>query len=305
MGRDAGTQGGSASAQPPASPWFTRREARPGVWLIGEGSHVSSWLVIGSERAALVDSGLGLWPIRPVVEQITDRPVVVVCTHAHFDHIGGNAEFDRLVAGARSAPLLGRPLPEFVLPAYARTVRDEEERDRAHDAAPAAPPFPSARDWRIAPRAPDQIVADGDVIDLGDRGLRVVETPGHSVDGITLLDERAGFAFVGDLVYDGVNYAHLPDADLDAYAASLRRLDATSPAALFAGHAQAPIVDRLDLELARLLEDVADGSAALSPYVDVLGQRALMARRGEIGLSVPDPAHPPRSIVADPPSTSR
>ena len=73
--------------------WFATRELPDGVFLIAEPAHVNSFLVVGEERAALIDSGLGIDRIRPVAEAMTDRPIEVVNTHYHWDHVGGNAEF--------------------------------------------------------------------------------------------------------------------------------------------------------------------------------------------------------------------
>ena len=91
--------------------WFVPVPLRPGVWLIAEPGHVNSYLVEGDERAALIDAGTGIAPLAPVVRRLTDRPVTVVLTHNHFDHVGGAHEFDRVaihpagIAGLRA----GRP----------------------------------------------------------------------------------------------------------------------------------------------------------------------------------------------------
>ncbi len=77
------------------SDWFATRQLDDDVFLIGEPPHVNSFLVVGDERAALIDSGLGVDRIRPVAESLTDRPIEVVNTHYHWDHSGGNEEFER------------------------------------------------------------------------------------------------------------------------------------------------------------------------------------------------------------------
>ena len=66
--------------------WFEVRCVAPDLWMIAEPLHVVSWLYIGSERAALLDTGTGIAPIAPIVASLTGRPVVVVNTHYHFDH---------------------------------------------------------------------------------------------------------------------------------------------------------------------------------------------------------------------------
>ena len=90
----------------PAVSWFRTRPLARDVWLVAEPGHVNSWLVAGRDRAVLVDSGLGIAPIRTVVEALTDRPVDVVHTHAHLDHVGGDAEFSRVAIHPAGVPEL-------------------------------------------------------------------------------------------------------------------------------------------------------------------------------------------------------
>ena len=52
------------------------------------------YLVVGEEKAALIDTGMGFPGLRQLVERLTDKPVMVLNTHGHLDHIGGNDEFD-------------------------------------------------------------------------------------------------------------------------------------------------------------------------------------------------------------------
>lgn len=65
--------------------WFDVRQPEPGVFVIEEPLHeerVNSFLVVGSDRAVLIDTGKGVGDIRALVEGLTDRPVTVVNSHA-------------------------------------------------------------------------------------------------------------------------------------------------------------------------------------------------------------------------------
>src|SRR5947208_16733207 len=75
--------------------WFATRQLDDDVFLIAEPPHVNSFLVVGDERAALIDSGMGIGRIRPVAESLTDRSIEVVNTHYHWDHSGGDEEVER------------------------------------------------------------------------------------------------------------------------------------------------------------------------------------------------------------------
>jgi glyoxylase-like metal-dependent hydrolase (beta-lactamase superfamily II) len=219
--------------------WFRTRPVARGVWLVAEPGHVNSWLVEGTERAVLVDSGLGIAPIRPVVSSLTDRPVDVVHTHAHVDHIGGDAEFERVAIHPAGAPALraGADPAELrrylaharrllaAAPAY-RTLDGEFFHLLSADADPRPLPPDVDATWAPGPAPEPALLADGDVLDLGGRALRVLHTPGHSPDSVCFLDERAGLLLAGDTVNTGPIYAQAPEADLAAFAASTARLAA-------------------------------------------------------------------------------
>jgi hydroxyacylglutathione hydrolase len=74
-------------------PWYRVEQVGRGVWAIDEHGEVTAYLVVGSERAVLLDTGLGLGNIRDEVHQVTEKPVTVVNTHGHVDHVGGNHLF--------------------------------------------------------------------------------------------------------------------------------------------------------------------------------------------------------------------
>jgi glyoxylase-like metal-dependent hydrolase (beta-lactamase superfamily II) len=223
--------------------WFRTRELHPGVWLVAEPSHVNTWLVAGQERAVLLDTGLGIAPIRPVAERLTDRPVSVLNTHAHFDHIGGNHEFGEIAIHELGAPALEQEVSPALLADYLGYTRrllaaadDYRRADGAlfHLLTPDSDPRPlpegfDAASWRIPVSRATSTLRDGDRVDLGGRTLTVLHTPGHSPDSICLLDERDGLLFAADTINTGPLYAQLPDSDLVAFAASARRLADLAP----------------------------------------------------------------------------
>jgi glyoxylase-like metal-dependent hydrolase (beta-lactamase superfamily II) len=217
--------------------WFCVREVVLGVWLLGEPQHVYTWLVAGDDRAGLLDSGMGILPIRPVAAGVTPLPLSVVNTHYHFDHIGGNHEFRRSRSTREVHPSSSSPFratfstPSSTMPSGSsrrcRPIASSTQSTSWLLSSESEPrPFPedfAGSAWRIQPTKATQTLVADDRIDLGGRVLTVIDGPRHSPDGICLLDERNGLLFGGDTINHGRISAHFPDSDLDA-----RRLDAST-----------------------------------------------------------------------------
>jgi glyoxylase-like metal-dependent hydrolase (beta-lactamase superfamily II) len=285
--------------------WFRVRQVDSGIWLIAEPPHVNTWLVAGSERAALLDTGMGVAPIRPLAEAIARVPVTVVNTHSHFDHVGGNHEFDDILIHPLGAPLLEDDVPAELLAGYLAYVEELERAlpaylatDRrflfALTAADEPRPFPAAArsgGWRIPASRASGTLEEGDRVDLGGRELTVLHTPGHSPDHVALLLEREGVLFAGDAVSTGAVYAQWPESDVSAFAASAARLAALAPDLRvvhvhhFQRHSAPP----------SLLADVAAGFAALlrgdvgcRPNRDCAGQAVREAVFSEFSIYLPE-----------------
>lgn len=289
--------------------WFFTRRILPGVWVIAEPQHVYCWLVEGTERAVLLDTGLGFERIRPVAERLTRQPITVANTHYHFDHVGGNWEFDDIAIHQLGAPLIAVEPPREVLDAYidyaerqleaARTYRELDREffwllTAENDPRPFPAEFEPAL-WRIRPSMATRTLVDGDSVDLGRRVLEVIHTPGHSPDGISLFEVREGLLFAGDAFNAGPIYAHFPDSDLAALGNSSRMLAelADSINLIMVHHYGRPLAESaLLLEYAEALEQVQAGEIGLLPGRDVLDTPMLEARFDHFTITLPDPQTP-------------
>ncbi|WP_419757537.1 MBL fold metallo-hydrolase [Acidisoma sp.] len=277
--------------------WFVVRRVTRDLWMIAEPGHVVNWLYAGSDRAILVDSGTGIVPIAPVVARLTDRPITVVNTHYHFDHVGGNADFAERLAGVRGGPLLERAAPRDLLRRYLKAfpaiVAGARARVAADPDAFALSPETEVRDFPpdfdpeawLPGRVPaTALLREGDEIGLGDRALRVIDTPGHSPDGICLFDERYGVLFTGDTIMEGALYAHYDESslpDLRASAAKLAALDAPVHA-ICAGHIPRAVAETsLIGETVEAVDRVLNGAPHTLAH-DVFGYTVRQTRVGRV-----------------------
>ena len=90
---------GKLERVPGSDSWFEVYKPAAGVFAIYEphqAEEVISYLIVGEKRALLFDTGMGISDIKKVVEELTKLPVVVVNSHSHDDHVGGNWQFDTI-----------------------------------------------------------------------------------------------------------------------------------------------------------------------------------------------------------------
>lgn len=203
-------------------PWFEIYKIRAGTFAIYEphqSEEVISYLVLGSQRALLFDTGMGISNMRKLVEGLTALPVSVLNSHTHNDHVGDNWRFDDIYGMDTN---------------FTRVNAKGSRKDAQSEIAPGQicgdlPPAFNPREYATRPFHISHWLHDGDKIDLGGRTLQVIATPGHTPDSIALLDQKNGLLFTGDTFYPGLIYLYRPETDLDAYVDSVKRLAALAP----------------------------------------------------------------------------
>ena len=202
--------------------WFEVYKPAPGVFAIYEphqAEEVISYLIIGEHGALLFDTGMGIGDIQKVTAELTKRPIIVLNSHTHNDHVGGNWQFNSIYG-----------MDTDFTRNNARGSREDAQAEIASDQICGA--LPQGFDAKTYATRPWKITAyahDGDRFDLGGRTLEVVATPGHTPDSVSLIDRTNGLLFSGDTYYPAPIWLFRPETDLAAYAASIRRLAALAP----------------------------------------------------------------------------
>lgn len=228
---------------------YLSEEVAPGVRMIRDSDNDKMFLVRGSKRFALIDSGMGRGELRNYISQFTGGlPLVVIFTHNHGDHIG---QADQFIADST----------EYI---------GAEDRDATADFLQKH----GATGRQIAAHL--KTVTDGSQVDLGDRALEIVAIRGHTPGSIVLLDPASGIAFTGDAVGNNSNLP--PDVlwmqsltyPLDQYFAAVRtgrELLGDRVKLIMTGHNDRPLVgtaylDNLEVALQRAMDE---GNDALVP----------------------------------------
>jgi glyoxylase-like metal-dependent hydrolase (beta-lactamase superfamily II) len=154
-----------------------------------------------------------------VVSRLTSRPVVVLNSHTHDDHVGGNWQFNSIYG---------------MDTAFTRENAKGSTADAQAEIAPGEicgdlPKGFDPKAYRTKPWHVSFFIHDGFRIKLGGRTVEVIATPGHTPDAIALIDRDNGLLFTGDTYYPAPIWLYRPETDLAAYAKSIERLAALAP----------------------------------------------------------------------------
>lgn len=197
---------------------------------------VHSYLLLGNTHALLIDTGNGAGNLKKIVCNITPLPVIVVNTHAHLDHIGGNHYFEvsHLPNGEEDLATL------------------HTDKKFIHEKFKKILPLK----WRIIARivVPYMInthkfnakfdISDCSEFDLGGRMIKSVCTPGHSPYSMCFYDKSNNYLFCGDTICDNTVLLNLDGClDAETYRASLLKLDSVTDdnTKFYSGHNTIPL----------------------------------------------------------------
>lgn len=166
----------------------------PGVWHIQDADRDSFYVVEGSEKALVIDTGMGGESILEVVKALTGLPLALAVTHCHGDHMYHAEKFGRFYMSGKEKSILPRFL-SMMMPDSKLTEADIIEID------------------------------EGDVIDLGGVAIEVREIGGHTPGSVAFLDRTHGLCFSGDALGSGMGvWMQVPGAlCLSEYKRNLER----------------------------------------------------------------------------------
>lgn len=199
--------------------WFTVEEIDRETFAISEYGHwekVHSYLLLGEEKAALIDTGLGIDNIKRITDQLTSLPIVVFTTHVHWDHIGGHNQYEDI--------FIHEAEEDWLINGIKKLSIEQIRKDVARDITKPVPNTFNPDTYSPFQGIPTALLHDGDNINIGNRELIIYHTPGHSPGHISIFDNKKGYLYTGDLLYEGTIYAHYPTTNPEDLINSLEKI---------------------------------------------------------------------------------
>lgn len=187
-------------------------EFSPKTWCLSEFNLVNAFLVEGEEKAALIDTGCGIGDLASVIRELTDKPLIILITHGHFDHDGGVKQFPGIPVYLHPAD--GKMMHQTLAMMEKMMGSSDMNKMRQFYITSRGPIRCPELDvnelLKLVPTEPcDPIynylpMEDGMEFDLGGRVLKVVSTPGHTPGEVSILDKTSRTLFSGDTANVGI-----------------------------------------------------------------------------------------------------
>ena len=252
-----------------------------GLWSIDGPANDLMYLVAGTRRALLVDTGMGLGDLAAVVRDLTDLPLVVVNTHGHPDHAGGNGGFDEVWLDPQDEALMRTMTTDSFRLDDLKRARGGDDPEYYRLAESLVP----ARPYQL------QALRPGQIFDLGGRHFEVLPLPGHTPGSVCLLNPDEKILFTGDsIVATPVWIYPQYSTSLSMYLESLKKVRQRQAEfeILLPGHQPTPLGrDQLE-NLIACAEEILDGRGIGEPTRTFAGE-GLQWKHGS-GLIIYNPA---------------
>lgn len=231
--------------------WFTIESIDDDTFAISEYKHweeTHCYLLCGTKTALLIDTGLGVTNIKKIVDSLTSLPVMVATTHVHWDHIGGHKYFENIAVYETEKDWLSVkfPIPLQVV-----------KRNLICKPCDFPESF-AIEKYQIFNGTPQKILHDKDTIDLGDRKVVVIHTPGHSPGHCCFYEPDKKYLYSGDLIYSGCLDAFYPTTDPQQFLCSIKKVQALEINKILPGHHQLCIPNTIISRIEKGFNKISD-----------------------------------------------
>ena len=219
------------------------------VWSIEQG-FVRSFLIVGAEKALLLDTGAEPCDLPGILRSVTDREIILVQSHGDGDHTANSGLFSEIFAHPAETEVICRFRPE---------LKD-----------------------RLRP------MKEGDAFDLGGFRLEVIEVPGHTPGSICLLDRVHRVLFSGDTISCEPVFLFGTHRNITRFRETLEKLKTLEGFdTIYPCHGPCPVSAEIIPDLAAAVDGTLDGSikgTAMEGPPLPGGEKPLCYRSGVCGI---------------------
>lgn len=248
------------------------------TYLLCEYARTCSYLLIGSKKALLIDTGCGCGNLLETVRSLADRELIVVNSHGHLDHVGANYYFPKVWIMREDEALM-----------YQSSSREIKDTDIRRYLTGMDADFDKKELERIiaAPQVKETAyLKDGMVFELGGRTIEVIQTPGHTAGSCCFLDKTRRQLYTADTICDiSILLFFSESKSVESYYRSIQRLESRQEEydLMFPGHHKVPLDKGYLEEYRTCAERILDGTLKGQRHVEEIGQ-GLKASYGRIGI---------------------
>lgn len=237
-----------------------------GIFHIWEPAGVASSLITGKTKALLIDTGYGYGDLKSKVRSLTDLPLRVVNTHCHLDHAGGNYLFQesakKLSETDKGLQRIGaenkngiekqpeseisigiNPYEETVYRLYQTEQKPLVIQKILREKSPEEYPWPQDFDKEKYLEYKDckfDALQDGEIIDLGERKVKVIFLPGHTMGSVVFFDEQTAILFSGDNISNSLWIQFDQSENVYRFARHLKEVQKLPIQKIISSHKQTP-----------------------------------------------------------------
>lgn len=231
-------------------------EEQDGYYRIGSPENVFCYLFVGSKQAALIDTGHGFGNLEQTVRSVTDKPLVIINTHGHCDHTGGNAQFEEVCYIGEKDIALCQEHSEAAMRRDNAKRAENSMNFETGETYNGLPEGFNLEEYCSRGTGTLQTVSEGTVFDLGGITLKIYETPGHTQGGISVLYLEKNILFVGDATGMFVWLFAKETTDLTTYVEAVQKMYDLNAVSYIGAHNPNPMKKEQLLRYIRAAKEV-------------------------------------------------
>lgn len=249
--------------------WFTHNKIDDNIWVINDNQQDNIYLVEGENSALIIDTGLGYQNLKSYVKAITDKPLVVINSHAHPDHAGGNHVFEHVHIHKDELKTLNYYTSEVVMIDTFNRFVNSNMPDHLLDKNKLSTSVLT--------------INEGFQFNLGGRTLSVIHIPGHSPGSIALYDSKSKNMFTGDMTTKHIWLQVKHATSVKDFLNSIQKLKTykTSINLLLPGHGNPLKPEHLDT-LEAAAHKILSNKCAITPYNSPFGEEISCHHEGVV-----------------------